>query len=457
MYELAVRHIFGPALDFYRGARALKLREEFERTQWWPRQEIMALQDERLGKLLRYAYDNVPYYQRIFEQHALKPDDIQNSAVLVKLPVLTRQLFRDNFSDLIAGGFPKRELKLCSTSGSTGEPLRFYRAKDDICSWDCAAGLRASAWAGYELGKKCALLSAILSESESTVDKLARTSKHFFERITPFDVREMSEDKLPLFAKRLEGFQGGFIRGYPSAIHLLARYIERKGMPKIRPKAIIPSGEGLYDFQRALFAKVFECEVFSYYRSMEVNAIACECSEHSGFHISAENVILEIVDDEGKPLPAGEEGRILLTNLHSYGMPFIRYEMGDVGVISDVTCRCGRGLPLLAALNGRVTDIVYTKSGKCIPGLALPLNFFASLGVAQFQVVQDTYEKVAIRIVLGGKYPQERVDRLVNEIILRYRAVLGQGMEIEVELVDQVVPTQSGKRRIVISNVPERF
>lgn len=434
----------------------MKLLGELERTQWWPRQQIMALQDERLGKLLRYAYDNVPYYRRVFEQRGLKPDDIQNSGDLAKLPVLTRQLFRDNFSDLIAGDFPKRELKLYSTSGSTGEPLRFYRAKDDIFSWDCAAGLRASGWAGYELGKKCALLTDI-TESESTADKLARTSRHFFERITPFDAREISEEKLPLFAKRLEGFQGGFIRGYPSAIHLLAGYIERKGMPKIRPKAIITSGEGLYDFQRALFAKVFECEVFSCYRSNEVNAIAGECSEHSGLHISAENVILEIVDDGGKPVPDGEQGRILLTNLHSYVMPFIRYEIGDVGVISDVICRCGRGLPLLATLNGRITDVVYTKSGKSIPGLALPLNFFASLGVAQFQVVQDTYEKVAVRIVLDSKYPQDHVDRLVSETVLRYRAILGQDMEIEVELVDQIVPTECGKRRVVISNVAERF
>ena len=455
MYESVVRHIFGPALDFFRGAKAMKLLEELERTQWWPRQEIMALQDERLGRLLRYAYDNVPYYRRVFEQRALKPGDIQNSGDLVKLPVLTKQLFRDNFSDLIAGGFPGRGLKLCSTGGSTGEPLRFYRARDDTYSYDCAAGLRACGWAGYELGKKCALLDS-MPLYEPTVGKLARTSRHFFERITFLDIREMSEEKLPLFTKRLEGFQGGFIRACPSAIYLLARYIEREGMPRIRPKAIIVSGEQLYDFQRDLSAKVFGCEVFSYYQSNEVNAIACECSEHSGLHISAENVILEIVDDEGKPVPAGEEGRILLTNLHSYGMPFIRYEMGDAGVISDVTCRCGRGLPLLAALNGRITDVVYTKSGRLVPGIALPLNFFASRGVAQFQVVQDTYEKVAVRIVLDSEYPQDRVDRLVSEIVRRYRATLGPGMEIEVELVDQIVPTQSGKRRIVISNVPER-
>ncbi len=456
MYELVVKHVFGPALDAARGTKAMERLGELERTQWWPRHEILALQDERLRRLLRYAYDNVPYYHGIFEQRVLKPDDIECSQDLVKLPILPRRLVRDNFTDLIARDFLRRKLRAYSTGGSTGEPLRFYRAKDDIHGWDSAAGLRALSWAGYELGRKCALLCE-KPLFESTLERFARISKEIFEGITRFDVREMSEDKLPLFAQKLEGFQGGFIRGYPTAIYLLARFIEREGKRKIRPKAIMTSGEKLYDFQRDLYSKVFECEAFSFYRSNEVNAIACECSEHSGHHISAENVIVEIVDDEDKPVPEGKEGRILVTNLHSYAMPFIRYEIGDMGVSSDRTCSCGRGLPLLAAINGRITDIIYTRSGKCIPGVALPLNFFASLGIEQFQVVQDDYDKVTVRIVLGRERPRDHVDRLTREIVFQYRSALGDGMDIEVEQVDQIVPTQSGKRRVVISNVPGRF
>ncbi|MFC1847903.1 phenylacetate--CoA ligase family protein [Chloroflexota bacterium] len=454
MYELVVKHLFGPALDFFRGTKAMKLLEELEETQWWPRHRILALQNERLSGLLRYAYDNVPYYQRIFEQGALKPDHIHGSDDLMKLPVLTRQLVKDNFADLTSRHFPRRALSTYSTGGSTGEPLSFIRAKDDIASWDCAAGLRASKWAGYTLGMKCAILCE-KSHYGSTVSNSALVAKRFFERIKLLDVLEMGDERTRHFAKRLEGFQGGFIKGYPTAIYLLARFIEREGTPAIRPKAIIASGEGLYSFQRELFAEVFKCDTFSCYRSNEVNTIAGECSEHAGHHISAENVIVEIVDDSDKPVPAGQEGRVLVTNLHSHAMPFIRYDIGDVGVSSDRTCNCGRGLPLLEVINGRITDVIYTVSGKSIPGVALPLGFFATMGVDRFQIVQDTYEKVTVRIVVSSERTQGDIDKLSKGIVLKYKAVLGADMGIDVELVDQIAATQSGKRRIVISNIKE--
>lgn len=421
-----------------------------------PGREVLVLQDERLRRLVKYAYDNVPYYHKIFEQRALKPDDIESSRDLVKLPILTKRLIRDNFSDLVARGFPKRELITCYTGGSTGEPLRFYGARKDIHGWGCAAGLRAYGWVGYEVGAKCALLCE-KSPYESTTARFSRITRHFLERIVLFDALEISEEKLPLFAKRLEGFQGGFIKGYPTAIYLLARFIEREGQPKIRPKAIIAVGEELSDFQRELFSKVFECDVYVYYGSVEVQAIASECSQHSGYHISAENIVVEIVDDEGKPVPAEGEGRILLTSLHSYAMPFIRYEIGDIGMISDRACPCGRGLPLLAAIQGRTADVIFTRSGKAIPGVTLPFRVFVFLGVEEFQIVQETYEKVVIKVVLGREYPRDNLDEVVRKIVGQFRPALGEDVEIVTEFVDQIPSTRRGKRRFVISNVPERF
>ncbi len=430
----------------------MKVLKELEGTQWWPRDRILALQDERLRILVRSASDNVPYYRTLLEQGGLKPEDIRCSRDLVKMPVLTRKLARENFSSLRARSLPGRRLRALRTGGSTGEPLEFYRAKDDISSWDAAAGLRASRWAGYELGMKCAWFS----ESplyESGLRRLMRTASNLPRRTTLFDARELSEERMPLLAGRLGRFQDGVIRGYPSAIYLLGRYIEREGKRRIRPRAIITSGEGLYDFQRELLTRVFECDVFAQYKSNEVNVIAGECSEHFGYHVSAENVIVEIADDAGRQVPAGQEGRILVTNLHSHAMPFIRYEIGDVGVGCDDACPCGRGLPLLATVKGRITDVVYTKSGRAIPGVVLPLNFFASLGVDQFQVVQDAYDRVTVRFVLGPECSRDRVDAVTREIVRRYRDALGDGMNVDVERVGMIAPTESGKRRIVVSSL----
>ena len=452
MYEFLVDHVFTPALDFHRGGKTMKRLEELERTQWWPRGKILALQDERLSKLIRYAYDNVPYYRRVFDQRTLKPEDVVGSGDLTKLPILTKQLIRNNSSDFVACGFPKKELMLCLTGGSTGEPFRFYKTRDDYHGWDTAAGLRAYKWAGYEVGEKQALFTG-RPPRLSIADSIARTTRHFLQRVKLFDALTMSEKKLPHFAKRLEGFEGGFIKGYPTAIYLMACYIEKEGKPAIRPRAIIATGEELYDYQRELFSKVFGCETYSYYSANEIDGIASECPEHSGYHISAENVIVEIVDDADKLVPVGGEGRILVTSLHNYGMPFIRYEIGDVGVSSDKACPCGRGLPLLDAINGRTADVIFTKSGKSIPGVALNWNFLASLGVEQFQIVQESYENVVVKLVLARESEREHLDEVVRKIERHFKPELGGEMDIIVEFVDQIVPTRIGKRRFVLSKV----
>jgi phenylacetate-CoA ligase len=268
-----------------------------------------------------------------------------------------------------------------------------------------------------------------------------------------FDALELSEKRMPRFARRLETFQGAFLKGYPSAIYLMAHYLEKEGKPVIRPKAIITTGEELYDFQRELFSRVFGCEISSYYSTNEVNAIASECPEHSGYHISAENVIVEIVDDADKLVPVGGEGRILVTSLHNYGMPFIRYEIGDIGVSSDKICPCGRGLPLLAAINGRTDDVIFTESGKSIPIAALNCDFLASLGVEQFRILQESYERAVIKIVLAKECEHEPMNKVARVIERHFRSELGKDMDIFVEFVDQIAPTRIGKRRLIISNV----
>jgi len=450
MYRFVAKHVLAPLLDIYRGTHTMKCLRELEKSQWWPRDRMLALQDERLRILVRHAYDNVPYYRKVFEQRELKPDDIKTSEDLARLPILTKQLVRNNFMDLVARGLPKKEIVLGYTGGSTGEPLRFYRTKDER-NWGHAAQLRAHRWAGYEIGDKRATVQ-VRDIYNSTMDKFMRTCQRFLQRIVTFNLLEMSTERLPLYAKKLQDFQPEFIAGYPTAIYLLAQSVEKGGEPKIRPKAIFTGAEQLYDYQRDLFSRVFECEVYSYYSSMEMHNIASECPEHTGYHISSENVVVEIVNSEGELVPVGEEGRVLATNLRNYAMPFIRYENGDAAAISDSICPCGRGLPLLAAISGRTTDVIFTKDGKCIPGLSLPFGVFDSPGIEQFQIVQETRDSVVIRLVLDRACPRNQVDDAVKQILYQYRSILGEDTDVSVEFVDQILPTRSGKRRVVISN-----
>ena len=433
----------------------MKCLKELESSQWWPRDKILELQNQRLQQLVKHAYDNVPYYKRIFDERSLKPTDIQGSQDLLKLPLLTKELIKTHSNELMARGFAAREIIPLSTGGSTGKPMSFYRTRNDQLNWGFAAAQRALGWTGYRLGDKVAKLK-VIRPYESTMHKFSQISKQTLQRIMVLDAKEISARTLPLYLKRLQAFQPKFITGYPNAIELLARFIATEGKHGLSPRAIVTASEQLYDYQLKLFHKVFKCETYGYYSSWEAHAIAAECVEHSGYHIAAENVVVEITDDMGNPVPTGEEGRIVITNLHNYAMPFIRYDIEDLGVISDSVCPCGRGLPSLAKLSGRTTDIIFTRNGKTVPGAALihVLHVFCDPSdIEQFQIAQESYDKVTIKLIMARDCTKKQLDELTTIIMDRYKLLLGEEMDISVEFVDHIPRTSDGKRRVVISNV----
>lgn len=337
MYDLIARHILGPLLDFSRGPKIIKYINQLEESQWWPRNKILELQNERLRKLVRHAYDNVPYYRELFDKRRLNPNDIQSSADLVKMPVLTKGIIRENFDNMIARGFPGKEMVLTRTGGSTGEPLVFYTTTDDRFDLAMAKVRRALIWWGYAFGDK-----RVTVQLARPHRSLAGRLRRYLERAETF-IAWQSAKELPLFIRKLEDFQPKFISAYPSLIYLLARFVEEQGGTRLRPKAFITHSEQLYDYQRELIKRVFKCEIFSHYESFEMNQIAAECPTHSGYHIVAESVVVEITDNLGEPRPSGTEGRILITNLNNRAMPFIRYDIGNQGVINGELCACRRG------------------------------------------------------------------------------------------------------------------
>jgi phenylacetate-CoA ligase len=453
MYNLIAKTIVGPFLDFSRDRQTVKYLRELEKSQWWSREKILQFQNEKLRELARHAYNNVPYYRRVFDERALKPNDIQSSADLTKLPVLTKQLIRRYFDAIKAHGFPANQTILARTGGSTGEPLVFWTTIDDRDKLAFAKVRRALGWWGYELGDKRAVIQ-LARPHRSLAGRLRR----YLERAETFVVWQSARE-LPLFWDKLERFKPKFISAYPSFVYLLARHVESRGGSKIRPKAIITHSEQLYDFQRELVRKVFNCEIYSHYESFEMNEIAAECPEHTGYHIAAESVIIEIVNNEGEPVPWGREGRILITNLLNYAMPFVRYDSGDVGVISEKTCVCGRGLPLLDKLNGRIMDFVLTRNGKKIPGTSFMVPqvvaTFTSEGIDQFQIVQEKREEVVVKVVVAKESSPDRIDKVKDRVVEAYKQILGTDMNIVLEVVDHIPTTRDGKRRVVISKLTD--
>lgn len=403
------------------------------KSQWYPFEKLQKLSEKKLHALLNHCYTNVPYYHQVFKNLRLKPDDIKTVEDLRKLPTLTKSMVRENFHRLIASNLSPKQLLLSSTSGSTGEPLRFINDSVSLL-WINAAVLRSFYWAGFRRFDK--LVNVWGFPSTKSIFPIKPWQRQM--TISTFGANEQN---MQGYLELIERFKPKGMRGYASSLYLLAQLNS-----KVKLDFVVSTSETLFPHWRKLIQGKFDCGVFDNYSSREF-MIASECEEHRGYHIACENLIVEIVRND-EHASTGEIGKILITDLTRYGMPFIRYEIGDMGVPSDEVCPCGRGLPLIKSIEGRTTDMVFTPDGKFVSGPAVTL-IFKDLDIEWFQVVQKTRQKLIVKIVRGSKY---RGDVDTRFILNRLKQYVGD-MKVEVKFVDEIPPARSGKRHVVVSEV----
>lgn len=401
------------------------------KSQWLKPSDIHQLSVKKLQSLVRHSYENVPYYHRIFRERKIHPGDIRSIEDLKKLPVLTKKIIRGNFRYLIATNFPRKNLVPWYTGGSTGEPLKFFHDHASMI-WVNAAVLRSFHWAGYRCFDKLVNVWGFPKRSLSPKP---------WQRQVTISTLGADDKRLKSYLKFIKKFNPKGIRGYASSIYLLARSADND---EIKLHYAISTSEMLFEHYRKLIENRFGCEVYDNYSSREL-MIASECEEHKGYHITAENVLIEFVRD-GEPVSPGELGEILITDLTRFGMPFLRYAIGDVGKPSNETCPCGRGLPLIKSIEGRVTDIIRTRDGKFISSPALTL-LFDGLDIEQYRIEQRSADTLVIKIIRGLRY-SENDTKILSERIKKY---VGD-MKLEVEFVKEIALTKSGKFRVVFSN-----
>ena len=443
MYKLLLKKCMFPIIEWYSGTNILRCYKELDKSQWLKPSEIHQLQFKKLCSLLAHAYNNVPYYHRIFRNLELRPEDIKSTKDLVKLPILTKEIIRKNFDKLIAQNHTK--LVLTTTGGSVGEPLKFYR-DNTTRSYTQASVFRNLNWAGWELGDGWCTLSG----SSYDIKEIRKMDKRLYatiirRKILPAD--NLSEKQLDNYIDILRRFKPKIITGYASSLFLMAKFMEKERIANINPASIVSGSEMLFPWQRFKIKEQFNCDVFDGYGSREFQ-IAYECEEHTGYHISAETVLMEFVKNE-EQVYSGESGKILITDLHNYAMPLIRYEIGDVGKPSDEQCSCGRGLPLMSSLEGRITDFIVTPSKKVISGTMLSLVFKDFDFVKKYQVIQKTKNKIFVKLV-PTKPPSQDDEKNLLTILQKH---IGFDVEIEIKFVEAIPTPPSGKYRAVISNV----
>ncbi len=452
IYSLLIGNLYWAIHDAMAKRSVFRSSRILQKTQWFPRREIELLQTKNLRFILKHAYRTVPYYRKVFRERNLSPNDIRDFNDLAKFPILTKADVRNNFENLISRGFPRSNLIL-KKSGGSGDQIAFFNTKEDL-SWVIAAEHRAYGWAGYRLGDPCYLFwgSPIDLPKQS---KRMRQLTSAVKRLSVFNSYVISNEVLTNWTHLLKKYNPEIIRGYASSVYLIAKYLLENGFDFVRPRAVITSAETLLDHMRKTIEEAFDCPVFDFYGSREIGSIAAECKEHSGYHISAENIVLEFVR-EGKAVAAGEEGVILLTNLRNFGMPFIRYKIEDVGIPSDEACNCGRQLPLLSRIEGRISQFMAIRdknSGRIVPVSAADPGFMTialmHVPIERFRIIQESIDRVVIKAVKGKGYSNKHTDFLVKQL----HKYLGDTIAIEIEFVDSIPPLPSGKRATFISKV----
>lgn len=445
LYTKLVSSLIFPIHEHLKHHTTVAVRKQMEESQWWSPERLADLQLERLRQLLARAHAHVPYYRQLFASLDFNPSQITSLDDLQRLPFLTKAIIRQNQEQLKADNAER--LARFNTGGSSGEPLIFFIGNERV-SHDVAAKWRATRWWDVDIGDPEIVVwgSPIELTSQDHVrqirDRLLRT------RLLP--AFEMNEANLDRFVDTIHATRPAMLFGYPSSLSLIARHAEKRGRPMnhLGIKVAFVTSERLYDHQRDDITRIFGCPVANGYGGRDAGFIAHQCPQ-GGMHLTTEDIIVEIVDRDGRPVPKGQAGEVVVTHLATGDFPFIRYRTGDVAVLSNRSCACGRGLQMLEEIQGRTTDFIVAADGTVMHGLAVVYPIRDIPGIAFFKVVQETLQRVVVLIV-----PDDNCGPDVESLIATgIKSRLGQSVDVEVSRVCEIPKEKSGKYRYVQSLV----
>lgn len=420
-------------------------------TQWLSEDKLMQMQLEKIKALLVYSYAHVPYYKELFDSCGLDVRNIKELNDLLSIPLLTKKLIQQNLEKLRSSTYPLSKVKIGHTGGSTGHPLKYYHSKEYLDFSDRAVLFGIWEISGYQVGKRIVFVWGADVDARKHTTPFEKLKDRYIRNLLWINTFDLDRERILNYAKKLASFQPQFLVGYVSSLAMMAEVVKSLGITKIRPQAIVSSSEMLTEDSRRLIEATFECPIFNRYGCREVGEIAVECSQHKGLHVFMESNYVEIINKEGKTAKPGEVGNIVVTNLHNLAMPFIRYEVGDLGIPSARKCPCRRGRVLIEKIIGRQCDIITSPSGKFIHGEFFTHLFYGIEAVAQFQVAQKTLADLDIKIVPDKDFDKERVIKSLRKAIHKYG---DEKFNVNFHICDRIAPPSSGKRMFTISELP---
>lgn len=445
-YESLFRRALYPTYESgLRRRKTLAYLREYERDQWRSADELQALQWRKLQALIAHCWECVPFYRRWWgEAGVASPADIRDRDDYAKLPVLTKPVIREH-ADALVSSAHRGALYFKTTGGSTGEPLRFGYTRESY-ERRVAVMFRGYAWSGAHLGQRTAYLWGAPVAAPAGFALLKDRLYHAAFNRRMLNAFDMDERRMAEYADALDRFRPETIVSYVGPLVELAQWIERNGRTPHRPQRILGAAEALHPHQRELLQRVFGAPAYDTYGCREFMLIAAECEARDGLHLNTDHLHVEFAGGPRADAPSD----LIVTDLHNFGMPLMRYVNGDLGTPGHAHCACGRGLPKLAKVDGRRLDALRLRDGRLLPGEYIVYVFLYATGLKQYQVVQKSLDTLVVRLVPDADYDPSVHASIVDGI----RKLAGDEVAIEFELVDAIALTASGKRRVTVCELP---
>jgi phenylacetate-coenzyme A ligase PaaK-like adenylate-forming protein len=442
LYSGVLESLLLPANDLVRGRHYMEHRRFMEKSQWWSPEQMREFQWSALRKLLAHVFDSVPYYRRKYADAGIRLEDLRSWEDFRRLPVLTREEIRDHREELCSTTYTGKLLPH-ATGGSSGSPTRFYRTYESY-DWRMAAKDRVYNWSGWRLGERSIYLWGAAVGHVPRLHAWKTKTREAIDRQLIFNTFSQSEALWRRIYAAAIKFRPKLAVGYVSSLEQFAAFLRatKQTIPSVR--CVIAAAEPLFPRVRQDIESGFFAPIFNTYGSREFMSIAGECEYHHGLHINAENLVVETQDPS-----SDEPSEILVTDLHNYGMPFLRYAIGDLGMMSGGACPCGRGLPRLNSIEGRVLDALRSADGRIIPGEFFPHVLKEVPEILQYRVEQKSEDRIVISAVLAHSLSARSHTLLETEIL----KVFGPKTHWEILPVSEIPVLVSGKRRVTVGMV----
>jgi phenylacetate-CoA ligase len=413
----------------------------------WDQKKLKDYQWQQLTKLLQFCWDNVPYYKRVWQENGIESvNQIDSLDKFSKLPILTKNDVKKYYSELVPECNKEMNIKK-STGGSTGQPFHFE------LNMESHEARLAIAWRGYgevgaDLGTKAVYLWGASVGNVSAFRKFKEYAFHRFFNNYMLNSFEMNQNNIHQYVEKINKIKPDAMVSYVNPLVELAKYILAHNIKMHKPNTIVTGAEALYEHQRELIEKAFNCHVHNTYGCREFMLISSECKKQKGLHINIDQLVVETINEKRETV-SNESGDIVITDLTNYGMPLIRYLNGDCATLTNETCDCGNPLPLMNSVDGRKLDIIKCPNGQLIPGELFPHMFKDFPWIAKFQVVQTEIEAINVKIVLNTQITSpdfESIEKIINNY--------SEGsLTIKFDIVGDIPLTPSGKRRVTVCKV----